>query len=488
MRWFAFAAAVAFFVLTLQLPAHHNYAVGGWQLEVIHSALYRVGVDGISLWLVTAVGFLAPIGMLASWKQAEGHTRLFLSLFLLQQSAIIGILLSLNFFLYFAFWLLSLVIPTVLMAVTGRRNGVSAAIKFGLFTILPSLLLLASTIWLDRLLGTADFLRARAALRAGSSATQPTSLLLVSLGFLVPSLFRVPIFPVHGWLARSFEEAPTAIAITLAGIVGIYSVLRFDVELFPVQAGIVAPWMIGLAVVGILYGGLLALTENNIFRLAAYATLSSVSFCTLGIFCFTVNGLDGALYQALSNAVAGSALLILTGFLHERFGSSRIESYGGLAGRLPRTTLFFVVAGLASIGLPLLSGFVGEFLVLSTAFRSHPGWTIAATVGFVLSACYMLRWIQRIFFGEMPQGLSAGKSPGLAVREHVIMWPMMLLMLAMGIVSPYWIRAIDKDVVSIVSSVPLVYHRPYTGGQPGGPGTEPPPPRSVRWIRDSPGK
>lgn len=473
LRWLALAAAVAFFVLTLELPAHFNYAAGGFQFETIHSRLYHVGVDGISLWLVVAIGLLAPVGVLASWTQAEHHTKCFLSLFLLQQSAMAGVFLSLNLFLYFAFWLLSLIVPTVLMAVTGRGNRASAARRFGLFTILPSLLLLASTVWLYRLLGTADLFRVRNALQAGSSTIHPATLLLVSLGFLVPFLFRVPIFPLHGWLARSFEEAPTAIAITLAGALGIYSVLRFDVELFPAEARAVAPWMIALATVGIVYGGLLALEANNMFRLAAYATLSSVSFCLLGIFCFTVNGVDGALYQALSQAVAGGALLVLIGFLRERYGSSQIDSYGGLAAHLPRTALFSVVTALAVTGLPLLSGFVGEFLVLSGAFRGHAGWATAATLGFVLSACYMFRWIERVFFGEMPQALATGASAGPAVREHIIMWPMMILMLAMGVVSPYWMRAIDQSVVSLVSLVPAAYRGPNSVSHPVLPSEEP---------------
>jgi NADH-quinone oxidoreductase subunit M len=210
--------------------------------------------------------------------------------------------------------------------------------------------------------------------------------------------------------------------------------------------------MIALGVIGVLYGACIALVQTDMKQLIAYAMLSALSFCTLGIFCFSLSGLDGAVYQFIAEGVSGGALLALAGFLYERYGTYDMTRYGGLAAKLPILATLFVITGLSLIGLPLLNGFVGEFLILSGSFASHPGWVIAATVGVILSAAYMLGMIQRVFYGPQSTMVMQRPVPSFTAREHVLLWPMAVLMLAMGVLSPFWMRAIDQGVAGLANS------------------------------------
>ena len=212
--------------------------------------------------------------------------------------------------------------------------------------------------------------------------------------------------------------------------------------------------MIALAVIGILYGALVALVQKDMKRLVAFSTVSSLSFCILGIFCFAVSGLDGAVYQTLNEGITVGALLILLGFMYERYGTYEIASYGGLAKRMPSLATLFVITSLALIGLPLLNGFVGEFLILSGSFPGHVAWVSAATVGVILSAAYMLWMIQRVFYGDVSKMVTELNVVDMGVREHVAVWPMAVLMLVMGVASPIWMRAIDGAVVKLASPAP----------------------------------
>jgi NADH-quinone oxidoreductase subunit M len=210
--------------------------------------------------------------------------------------------------------------------------------------------------------------------------------------------------------------------------------------------------MIALAVIGILYGASVALVQRDLKRLLAYSTVSHLSFCTLGIFCFAIVGLDGSIYQILNEGISGSAFFLLLGFLYERYGTYEIASYGGLAARLPSLATLFVITSLSLIGLPMLNGFVGEFLVLAGSFAAHPRWVAVATIGVILSAAYMLWMIQRVFYGPTSTLVTGKTTPDVQFREHVAVWPLAVLMLAMGVASPYWMKAIDGAVTNLVQT------------------------------------
>jgi NADH-quinone oxidoreductase subunit M len=455
IQWFTLLVTLITFGLTLHLPAHYVYGHPGFQFEedrawITSPAIrYHLGVDGISLWIVVLTGFLAPLGVLASWNTIAHRTKEFYFFFLIQQTAMIGVFVALDMFLYYAFWELTLVPMAILISMFGRDRGTEAAIKFFVYTFLPSALLLVAIVWLYAKTGSFDFVRVQAFLSQGS--LPPQALFWASLAFLVAFAVKVPMFPLHGWLSDAFSEAPTAMAMVLAGKLGLYSILRFNLGLFPVQSRQVAPWMIALAVIGILYGSLVALVQKDMKRLVAFSTVSHLSFCILGIFCFAVSGVDGAVYQTINEGVSAGALFLLLGFMYERYGTYEIADYGGLASRMPRLATLFVITTLSLVGLPLMNGFVGEFLVLSGSFPGHIAWVTAATVGVILSATYMLWMVQRVFYRTESGMVTDLAVSDVGFREQIAVWPMAIVMLVMGVASPYWIRAIDGAVVKLVS-------------------------------------
>jgi len=450
VQWCALLVSLLTFALTLQLPFHYDYNAHTFQFVEDYPWIqspnirYHVGIDGISLWLVVLTGFLAPLGVLASWNAIATCTKEFYFFFLLQQTAMLGVFASLDLFLYYGFWELSLIPMAILIAMFGRTRGPQAAIKFFLYTFIPSALFLVGILYLYAKAGTFDFVELQAMLSRGQLGFTHAALGWTAFAFLFAFAVKVPVFPLHGWLGDVFSEAPTAMAMVVAGKLGLYSLIRFDLGLFPAQAHQQAPWMIALSVIGILYGALNALVQTDLKRLVAFATLSALSFCTLGIFCFSVAGLDGAVYQTINEGLIGGSMLVLLGILYERYGTYDMAAYGGLAACLPWMVTFFVITGLALVGLPILSGFVGEFLVLSSAFATHTAWGAVATLGVIASAAYMLTMVQKVFYGKQ-SALVQGRFGirDVTAREHLTLWPFMVLLLAMGIASPYWMRAID---------------------------------------------
>ena len=455
IQWFTLLITLVTFGLTLHLPSHFVYGQPGFQFEVnlpwipSPAIRYHLGVDGLSVWLVVLTGFLAPLGVLASWNTIQNRTKEFYFFFLLQQTAMLGVFVALDMFLYYAFWELTLVPMAILISMFGRHRGTEAAIKFFIYTFLPSALLLVGIVLLYAKTGTFDFVQLQSILAQNNSGLTPHALLWISIAFLVAFAVKVPVFPLHGWLSDVFSEAPTAMAMVVAGKLGLYSILRFHLGLFPAQARRVAPVMVALAVIGILYGALVALVQKDMKRLTAFSTVSSLGFCILGIFCFAVSSLDGAVYQIINEGVTVGALLLLLGFLYERSATYEISSYGGLAKTMPRLATLFVISSLALVGLPLLNGFVGEFLVLSGSFPVHTAWVSAATAGVILSAAYMLWMIQRVFYGA--ESTMVTNFSDMNGRELVAVWPMAVLMLIMGVASPLWIRAIDDGVARLAS-------------------------------------
>jgi NADH-quinone oxidoreductase subunit M len=478
-QWTALAITLITFALTLHLPAHFQEAhtilkappiagqyVPSFAFELNHIWIpsplirYHVGVDGLSMWLIVLSGFLAPLGVLASWNTIAHRRKLFYSLFLLQQVAIFGVFMSLDLFLFYAFFELALVPMTLLIAIYGRSNNrQKAAMKYFLYNFIPSAILLVGVIWVYAKTGTFELphLLTLAAAHAipGSSA----ALWLASLAFLVAFAVKIPVFPLHGWLSDAISEAPTAAVMILAGKIGLYSVLRFSFGIFPEQSHRIAPLMIALGAIGIVYGACVALIQDDLKRLAAFSTLGHLSFITLGIFTFTVNGLDGGMYQILNHGISGGALFLLMGFLYERYGTYDMRELGGIAGRLPWMVTLFVITALSNVGLPMLNSFVGEFLILSgtagNTMTAHPWvWTTIATTGVIFAAGYLLTMIQRVFYANL--GSTTAEKPGwdITPREHLALWPMVVLFLFMGLSSPTFTRSLDPLGVHYSGYIP----------------------------------
>jgi NADH-quinone oxidoreductase subunit M len=460
MQWATLAVTLLTFLLTLHLPAHYSYgaAAGTFQFEqnlpwipwpVIH---YHVGVDGLSMWLMVLTGLLAPLGVLISWNVIDSRKKQFYVLFLLQQVAMMGIFVSLDMFLYYAFWEMSLVPMTLLIASFGRtEKRRRAASKYFLYAFIPSALLLVAMLWIYAQTGTFDLPQLAALAARHAISPNGAALWLASLAFLLAFAVKVPMFPLHGWLGDAIFEAPTAAVMVLAGKTGLYSILRFSFAVFPAESHRIAPLVIALAAIGIVYGALLALVQNDLKRLAAYSTLGHLSFIMLGIFTFTIAGLNGGIYQILNESLAGAAFFMLLGLLYERYGTYDMRHYGGLAAKLPWVVTMFVITGLSIVGLPMLNSFVGEFLILSGSMQStlkhHHFWTAFATLGVILSAAYMLTMIQRVFYGETGYVTGDVATRDLDGREHLALWPMVALFLVMGVAPSIWLKAIDGSAV-----------------------------------------
>ena len=463
--WLTLVTTLVTFGLTLHLPAHFDLHQAGFQFAVNHrwienpAIYYHVGVDGLSMWLVVLVGILGPVGVLASWNTIGQRRKVYYSLFLVQQTAMYGVFISLDLMVYYGFWELSLVPMAILIAMYGRREGPKAATKFFLFTFIPSAPLLVAILWLYARTGSFNFSELRMLVDSGSLPNG--ALFWVALAFLFAFAVKVPVFPIHGWLADTFGEAPVAMAMVVAGKLGLYSMLRFHIGLFPAQAKAIAPIVVALAVIGILYGACLALVQRDFWRFLAFAVLSHVSLITLGLYGFTMTGWSGATYQILSNELIDAVLFVLFGALELRYRTTNVSDYGGLANRTPRMATLFVIASLAMIGLPMLNGFIGEFLILSSTFAgvSH-GWAIAATVGVILSAAYMLWMVQRIFYGPESKMSASTVGDDLRLGEHLVLWPLAVLLLVMGVAPNLWFRAIDTAPKPLQRS--QAFHTPET--------------------------
>jgi NADH-quinone oxidoreductase subunit M len=372
----------------------------------------------------------------------------FFILLLIMETALIGVFVALDLFLFYFFWEATLIPMALLIGIYGHERRVYAAVKFFMYTMIASVFMLASILWLYAKLGTFDFVAIQTAIRNGQVAGWVGAAPWLFLGFFVAFAVKVPLFPVHTWLPDAHVEAPTAGSVLLAGVLlkmGTYGMLRFNLGLFPEQSRTNAPWIIVLALIGIIYGALVAMVQPNMKKLIAYSSISHLGFVVLGTFSFTQAGLDGAMFVMLAHGVSTGALFMLAGILHERRHTYEITEFGGLATPMPVYATFFSFIVLASVGLPLLNGFIGEFLVLSGAFRARALYGVLGATGVIWSACYLLWMYQRVFFGKVTHDVNR-TLPDLDRRERLALWPAAIAALVMGAVPLLWLNAIDPAV------------------------------------------
>ncbi len=374
IRLFALIASLVIFVISLGLIAPvwaaspGKFAFERSDAWISTPAInYHVGLDGISLWLVLLSTFLTPLCVLVSWRSIDKHIKQFFAFLLLLEFGLVGVFCALDFFLFFVFWEVSLVPMYFLIGVWGHERRIYSAVKFFLYTMAGSALMLVAIIYVYNQAGTFDYTKILAGLQSGAIALSSTEQLWLFLGFFIAFAIKVPIFPLHTWLPDAHVEAPTAGSVMLASVMlkmGTYGLLRFCVPMFPNAARECAGWIVILAIIGIVYGALVAMVQPNMKKLVAYSSVSHLGFVVLGIFSFTQQGFDGAVYQMLAHGVSTGALFLLVGFLYERRHSLEISAYGGVATPAPWLATAFMVTMLASIGLPMLSNFIGEYLVL----------------------------------------------------------------------------------------------------------------------------
>ena len=454
IKIFALVISLLAFVASLHLPVHLHRNLAGFQFEIdkpwiahpnIH---YHMGVDGISVWLIVLTTFLTPLCVLISWTSVHERVKEFFILLLLLETALIGVFTALDLFLFYFFWEATLIPMALLIGMYGHGRRVYAAVKYFLFTMIGSMFMLAAILWLYAKTGSFDFVVIQNAIRNGSVPGFATAALWLFLGFFIAFAVKVPLFPLHTWLPDAHVEAPTAGSVLLAGVLlkmGTYGLVRFSLGLFPDQARRNAPWIMVLALIGIIYGALVSLVQPNMKKLIAYSSVSHLGFVVLGIFSFTTAGLNGAVFVMLAHGVATGALFMLAGILYERRHTYEISDFGGLATPMPKYAAFFLFIVLASVGLPLLNGFIGEFLVLSGAFQSNPWYGILGATGVIWSAGYLLWMYQRVFFGKVKHDVN-NTLPDLNLRERAALWPAAAAALLMGVAPLMWLSAIDPAV------------------------------------------
>jgi NADH-quinone oxidoreductase subunit M len=450
------AAAVATFAVSLVL-IHGFRSVPGMQFEIQRAWLgeygtsYHVGVDGLSVWLVLLTTFLTPIALIGSWEGIHGRVKSFNVFMLLLEAAMIGVFVALDLFLFFVFWEVMLIPMYFLIGIWGHERRIYAAVKFFLYTMAGSALMLVAFFALYQASGLHTF-DVPALVRA---PVAPGLQMWLFAAFALAFAIKVPMFPFHTWLPDAHVEAPTAGSVILAGVMlkmGGYGFLRLAIPLFPSAAAAFAPWIGVLAVIGIVYGALVSLVQPDLKKLVAYSSVSHLGFVMLGIAAFTTTGVVGAVYQMLNHGISTGALFLMVGMLYDRRHTRLIADFGGLKSVMPWFASTFLLVSLSSIAVPGFNGFVGEFLILMGSWPLSPTLVVFASLGVILAAAYILWMVQRVFYGEVTNPANLGLRD-LTAREAGVLLPLVLLAILMGVASPMFTRTIEPSAAALVKQV-----------------------------------
>jgi NADH-quinone oxidoreductase subunit M len=414
----------------------------GWGIS------YHLGIDGLSLWLIILSTLLTPISLLGSWTSIEERVREFNVFILILESAMIGVFCALDLFLFYIFWEAMLIPMYFLIGIFGHGRRVYAAVKFFLYTMAGSALMLVAFLVLYRETGGSTFDLPKLAL----ATLDPTLQMWLFLAFALAFAIKVPMFPFHTWLPDAHVEAPTAGSVILAGVMlkmGGYGFLRLAIPLFPNAAMTAAPTIAALGAIGIVYGALVSLVQPDMKKLVAYSSVSHLGFVMLGIAAFEPLSVVGASYQMLNHGVSTGALFLMVGMLYERRHTRLIAEFGGLRNVMPRFAAVFLLVCLSSIAVPGFNGFIGEFLILIGAFSFSPTLVIFSTLGVILSAAYILWMVQRVMYGEVTNVKNANL-PDLNPREWATLMPLVFLTLFMGVFSSCFTPSIEAPVMRII--------------------------------------
>lgn len=462
IRRLALVTSIIEFILSLFLLRGFDLGNGGYQLEEFHNWIpsleihYHMGVDGISLFLILLTTFLTPLAVLCSWKSIQSHVKEFFAMLLVLETGMIGVFCSLDLFLFFVFWEVMLIPMYFLIGVWGHGRKIYAALKFILYTMIGSILMLVAILWLYHTARTFDLPTIQTLLANGQLSFPPTTELLLFLAFLLAFAIKVPLFPLHTWLPDAHTEAPTAGSVILAGVLlkmGTYGMLRFCLPLFPQASHRAAPVIAVLAIIGIVYAALVAMIQHDLKRLVAYTSVSHLGFVVLGIFVFNPTAMEGAIYQMLNHGVSTGMLFLVCGMLYDRRHTYEFSEYGGLAKPMPVFSAFFLFACLSSLALPMLNGFVGEFMILIGVFDArHFAWATWAATGAILSAIYLLWAYQRISHEKITVPKNENL-PDATPRERLILIVASIMILFMGIFSPLFTHRMEATTNALLEQM-----------------------------------
>ncbi len=468
VRWFALLISLIAFIISLIV--YYNFDSTKSEFQFVHQVIwisslnvsYNVGVDGISLLLVLLTTFLTPLTFLSTWKSVEKNIKMFTFSMLFLEAGMLGVFISLDIFLFYIFWEAMLIPMYFIIGIWGGERRIYASIKFFIYTMVGSLLMLVAIIWLavyaSEITGkfTTNLLELY---KVGPTIPHQIQGWMFGAFFLSFAI-KVPLFPLHTWLPDAHVEAPTAGSVILAGVLlkmGTYGILRYCLPLFPQSAINFAPLISVLAIIGIIYGALVSMVQTDMKKLVAYSSVSHLGFVVLGTFAMTVESVQGAVLQMVNHGLSTGALFLLVGIIYERTHRRDISYYGGIARIVPLYSVALMIASLSSVGLPGLNGFIGEFLILLGTFKSsvlNSWWyTAFAATGVIFAAVYLLWMYQRVVFGEVKNPELQKQLTDLTTREYVVLIPIFIFIIWIGIYPSTFLDLTDLSTKSILQQV-----------------------------------
>jgi NADH-quinone oxidoreductase subunit M len=462
VKHWAFAGSLLVFFVSLKL--YFGYDPHGAEFQLVESTEwipglgvnYAVGMDGISLWLLILTTFLSPLVVLASYRSVEQREKEYYTLLLALQTGMMGAFVATDIFLFYVFWEAMLIPMYLLIGIWGGKERIYAAMKFFVFTMVGSLLMLVAIFFLayqhkvqfgSYSTALIDLYNVRLD-GAGYFSTQGLLFLAFALAFAI----KVPLFPLHTWLPDAHTQAPTAGSVILAGVLlkmGGYGFIRFAFPLFPQAVLTYQHAFLTLGAIAIVYGAWVAMVQPDMKRLVAYSSVSHMGYVVIGLFSLNAIGVTGSVYQMLNHGISTPALFLMVGMLYERRHTKEIKAFGGITKVMPLFAIAFLIATLSSVALPGTNGFVGEFLILLGTWKANPGLTVIATLGVIFGAVYMLWLFQRVMFGPLNNDENK-KLKDLSGREVLVLAPIMIAIVIMGIVPNFFFEKMEPSVARLV--------------------------------------
>ena len=466
IRWLTLTISVITFGASLLLLRNFDSNQSGLQMvtdwEWISAGSftirYFVGVDGISIWLVLLSTFIMPLAILFSFTSIKERPRLYYALLLLMEWAMIGVFIAQDLFLFYVFWEVTLVPMYFLIGIWGSEDRIYAAIKFFLYTMAGSLLMLVAILWLGNEAGTFAVPDIIAQIQSGELSFDISTERLLFLGFAIAFAIKVPMWPLHSWLPDAHVQAPTAGSVILAGVLlkmGTYGFVRFNLPMFPEASRDFAPYIAALAVIGIIYGAWVSYGQKDVKKLVAYSSISHLGFVMLGIFALNSSGIQGGILQMVNHGISTGGLFLLGGMLYERRHTKLMSAFGGIWAAMPLFSGISLVIVLSSMGLPGLNGFVGEFTILVGSAGSDVlsiWFTVFAAIGIILAAVYMLYMFNTVYMGALDKEENR-RLPDLHWQELWALIPILIMVFAIGLQAGYFFEFMDNSVSQLVEQV-----------------------------------